>query len=130
MSQLEVLTNEVRKRASSEAMRESGESRKRVAHSSKEKIMDMTAVRAQREEMKEERHKLEKQAREEGKRVEKNQVIRRRFCCACRGRHTTEAQCNMFHLWPYSMDEQQLPPVPVTFENDMAISFVCSALSF
>jgi hypothetical protein len=33
-------------------MRESGESRKRVAHSSKEKLMDMTAVRAQREEMK------------------------------------------------------------------------------
>jgi hypothetical protein len=48
-------------------MRESGESRKKVAHSSKEKLMDMTAVRAQREERKEERHRLEKQAREEGK---------------------------------------------------------------
>ena len=79
MSKLEIPT--LRKRASSEAVRESEESRKKVTE---EKEMDMSDMIAEIKNIKEARGRTETNARENGKRVKKRpRMIRRVRCCAC-----------------------------------------------
>ena len=82
MSKLEIPTKGLRKRASSEAVKESKKSRKKVTDAPEEEEMDMSDMIAEIKKIKEAR--TETNARENGKRVEKRpRMIRRVRCCAC-----------------------------------------------
>ncbi|KAK3169305.1 hypothetical protein OEA41_008688 [Lepraria neglecta] len=84
MSKLEIPIKGLRKRVSSEAVRESGQSRKKVADAPEEEEMDMSDMMAKIKEIAEARRRTEKYAREDGRRVEKRpRMIMRVRCCAC-----------------------------------------------
>jgi len=99
MSQLQVPTKGPRKRASTEAVRECITRRMRLAPTEREiadlpneievanaseKEMDMSEMMAEIKENSKARLKAEKQAIEDGRRVEKKpRVIIRRQCCGC-----------------------------------------------
>lgn len=87
MSQLQVPTKGLRKRVSSEAVKESGQSRKKVAFTPQEKEIDMGDTMAEIKEIAEARRKTEKQARDDGMRVDKKARMRPRpLYCTCEGR--------------------------------------------
>ena len=84
MSQLQVPTKGLRKRVSSEAVRESGQSRKKVADAPQGREIDIGDMMAEIKEVAEARRRAEKQARDDGMRVDKKARMRPRPpCCAC-----------------------------------------------
>lgn len=65
-------------------MREDDESRKKVAHEPEEEMIDMSDMMAEIKGIAEARRRTEKQARDDGMRVEKKARMRPRpRCCAC-----------------------------------------------
>ena len=85
MSKLEIPTKGLRKRVSSEAVRESGQSRKKFTDAVEEGEMNMSALIAEIEQIAEARRRTEEYARENGRRVEKKpRMILRARCCACK----------------------------------------------
>ena len=90
MPQLHIYEKGPSKRRSTTAMREDDECRKKVAHEpeeeeeEEEEMIDMSNMMAEIKEIAEARRKTEKQARDDGMRVEKKARMRPRpHCCAC-----------------------------------------------
>ena len=84
MSNLEIPTKGLRKRVSSKAVRESGQSRKKVADTPEEKEIDISDIMAKIKKIAEARRRTEEYAREDGRRVEKKpRMIMRVRYCAC-----------------------------------------------
>ena len=86
MPQLQIPKKGLRKRRSTTVLREEDISRKKVAHEPEEKtIIDMRDLMSEIEAIVEAKRRIEKQARNEGMRVEKTIRMRPRpYRCACR----------------------------------------------
>ena len=87
MSELEIPTKGLRKRVSSEAVWESGQSRKKVTDAVEEGEWNMSHIMAEIKQIAGARRRTEEYARENGRRVEKKpRMILLVRCCACKGK--------------------------------------------